>query len=94
MWSEMPAAGGPTTRTKQPLIVRCLGSTTDAWHVVVPVVNDVTDVLLLTSTADSASPFWWVCLIALVVADRATVVALDAVSDDGPAAIPMVLRSL
>ena len=53
----------------QPLIVRWTGSITDAWHVVIPVLDDVTDVVLLSSTADSASPFWWICLIALVVAD-------------------------
>ena len=54
---------------KQPLIVKWLDSITDAWHVVVPVVDDVTDVLLLTSTAEPASPLWWICLMALVVAD-------------------------
>lgn len=58
-----------TTGTKQPSIVKWLDSITDAWHVVVPVVDDVTDVLLLTSTADSSSPLWWICLVALVVAD-------------------------
>ena len=58
-----------TTGIRQPVIVRGLGSITDAWHVVVPVVDDLTDVLLLTSTADSSSPLWWICLIALVVAD-------------------------
>lgn len=45
------------------------GLHSDAWHVVVPVVDDVTDVLLLISTADFASPVWWICLMALVVAD-------------------------
>ena len=54
---------------KQPLIVQWLDSIVDAWHVVVPVVDDGTDILLLTSTADPASPLWWVCLIALAVAD-------------------------
>lgn len=54
---------------KQPLIVKWLDSITDTWHVVVPVVDDVTDILLLTSTADSGSALWWVCFMALVVAD-------------------------
>lgn len=51
---------------EQPMIVRWLNSITKAWHVVVPVVDDVTNVLLLTSTADSrvpcggsASSRWW-----------------------------------
>lgn len=36
---------------EQPVIVKSLEFLTDLWHVVVPVVDDVTDVLLLTSTA-------------------------------------------
>ena len=41
----------------------------DLWHVVVPVVDDATDVILLTSTADPTSLLWWTCFLALVVAD-------------------------
>lgn len=68
--SELP--GVPVSQTAgvhQPLIVRLLEFITDIWHTAVPVVDDITDVLLLTSTADAASPLWWICLIALVVAD-------------------------
>lgn len=58
-----------TTGVLQPRIVRWLEFVTDIWHVIVPVVDDVTDVVLLTSTASSMRPLWWTCLIVLVVAD-------------------------
>lgn len=58
-----------TTGVLQPRIVRWLEFITDTWHVVVPEVDDVTDVFLLASTTGFTGPFWWICLIALVVAD-------------------------
>ncbi|CAM9385523.1 unnamed protein product [Ectocarpus fasciculatus] len=67
--SRVRAAGATEAGEQQPWIVRVLGNITNFWHVAVPVVDDVTDVLLLTSTADASSPLWWICLIALVVAD-------------------------
>ena len=54
---------------EQPVVVKSLDFVTDAWHAVVPVIDDVTDVLLLASTADPTSPLWWICLVAFVIAD-------------------------
>ncbi|CAN0017572.1 unnamed protein product [Ectocarpus fasciculatus] len=77
-WANIPnedektrvrTAGATEAGERQPWIVRVLGNITNFWHVAVPVVDDVTDVLLLTSTTDSSRPLWWICLIALVVAD-------------------------
>lgn len=53
----------------QPSIVKSIEFLTDLWRMAVPVVDDATDMLLLMSTADSPNSFWWICLIALVVAD-------------------------
>lgn len=68
-WNCLPSRFLRITGIKQPRIVRWLGFTTHLWHVVVPVIDDATDVLLLTSTADSAGLLWWTCSIALVIAD-------------------------
>lgn len=35
----------------------------------IPVLDDITDVLLLVSTPDAMHPLWWICVSAMVVAD-------------------------
>ncbi|CAN0315388.1 unnamed protein product [Ectocarpus sp. 6 AP-2014] len=67
--SRVRSAGATGAGERKPWIVLVLGNITNFWHVAVPVVDDVTDVLLLVSTTGASSPLWWICLIALVVAD-------------------------
>lgn len=40
------------------------------WHVILPILDDITDYLLLWTTFDSDQRgFWWTCLVALALAD-------------------------
>lgn len=49
----------------------------DLWHFVVPVVDDVTDVLLLWQTYDEGpGALWWICLVSLIIADAERVYAM------------------
>ncbi|CAM9695974.1 unnamed protein product, partial [Scytosiphon promiscuus] len=61
---------------RAPHVVRFLDSMAAAWHVVVPIADDVTSVWLLVSTAGSGSAtaaatsplLWWVCFVASLAA--------------------------
>ena len=46
------------------------------WHFLIPIFDDVTDVILLVATVEDRGALWWACVGAFVVADVERVVLL------------------
>lgn len=56
------------TGDSQPWLVTAAIIATAIWHVVIPVFDDATHVVLLWSTANSANlALWWICLAVLIL---------------------------
>lgn len=53
----------------QPFLVKANRTATELWHIVVPVVDDYTDIALLWVTRGATGPVWWLFLFVLVLAD-------------------------
>lgn len=61
---------------KDPWAISLLEVLVALWHFLLPVVDDVTDVILLWATFNNRGGLWWVCCCAFVLADAERVLLL------------------
>lgn len=59
-------AGG---RRKEPWAISLVEFLVSLWHFLLPVIDDITDVILLSATFKDRGGLWWACCSAFVLAD-------------------------
>ena len=62
--------------SKQPWAISAVEFLVALWHFLVPIFDDVTDVILLVATFEDRGGLWWACFAAFVVADFERVLML------------------
>ncbi|CAN0516446.1 unnamed protein product [Ectocarpus sp. 12 AP-2014] len=63
-------------RRKEPWAISLVDFLVSLWHFLLPVIDDVTDVLLLSATLEDRGGLWWACFGAFVLADVERVLML------------------
>lgn len=54
---------------KEPWATSMVDFLADLWHFLVPIVDDITDVILLFATYEDGGSLWWACCVAFVLSD-------------------------
>lgn len=63
-WFFFPGAG-----RREPWAISLLEFLVALWHFLLPIIDDITDVILLHATFKDREGLWWVCCVAFVLAD-------------------------
>jgi len=60
----------------EPLVISVVDFLVALWHFLIPIFDDITDVILLFATFDDRRGLWWACSAAFVLADAERVLLL------------------